>query len=256
LFAVIRYFHRDPERSIPLIPNAIVAAADGRVSAIKSLSFQELRLQPGIIDLDEDTISACWTGAFRFHLISVVMSLLDVHVNRAPVGGKIISVIRKPGVFLGVSDDEWKELERNERNTILIQNENTVTAVVQIAGHLARKIECWVNPGDCVKQGDRIGRIRLGSQVNVIFPAADDQEISVTLGSRVLAGISPLAIPRGIGTLSSYQSVKQLTAMLGSKPTRSLLVKYLNVSLYFYLQTKLALWTAVRRRTKRNCSSD
>jgi len=239
-----------------LLPDGILSAADGRVCEIKSLTFEELLKQPGITDLNEHVVRACWSGVARFWLISVVMSLLDVHVNRAPVSGKVISTIYKSGMSFPISYDDRKGTEKNARNTIFIGNERIRIAVVQISGHLARKIECWVTIGDLVAQGDRIGWIRLGSEVKVIFPAAEGQEICVKEGSQVKAELTPLVIPSVARELVFTQSTDQAGDIVAHEAPRKLFVMCLNVSLHTYLHAKRALFAILRRRIRSNGSSD
>jgi len=114
------------------------------------------------------------------------MSPLDVHVNRAPVSGKISMIEYMKGKFM-VAYDERASID-NERNAITIDHGNASIRFVQIAGILARRIICWRKPGDLIGRGDRIGLIKFGSRVDVFFPAGS--RIMVEKGQRVKAGES------------------------------------------------------------------
>lgn len=247
------YFNRDPERAVQSISDSIVSAADGTVSSVESLTFNELYKQAGIADLEESIVRSCWSAFPTFWSISTFMSVLDVHVNRAPVRGKVISTVRKQGTFLPffpTDDPRRSERQTNERNTILIGNEQMTIAIVQMAGHLARRIECWVKPGDVIEQGARIGRIRLGSQVTVVFPALQDQAIAVRPGSLVKAGLTVLA-----GKSRSIESRPQLVLIQrGDSVKDKLLAEFLGIILNGYLKAKLGLSLIVQRMVNRRRS--
>ena len=154
------YFFRDPERIFRGTENQIVSPADGKVIWIRKEN-----------DLDA---------------ISIFMSPLDVHVNRAPVSGKISMIEYIKGKFM-VAYDERASID-NERNAITIDHGNASIRFVQIAGVLARRIICWRKPGDIVGIGDRIGLIKFGSRVDVFFPPGS--RVTVQKGQRVKAGES------------------------------------------------------------------
>ncbi len=100
--------------------------------------------------------------------ISVFMSVFDCHVNRAPVAGRILKIVYRPGLFINADLD--KASEDNERNGFVIEAANGRYGVVQIAGLVARRIVCFVATGDRLGVGDRIGLIRFGSRVDVYLP--------------------------------------------------------------------------------------
>jgi len=162
LSAFVAYFFRNPERSIPDDPDAIVSPADGKVVRLDRQGNQ-------------------WE-------LSIFLSIFDVHVNRAPIEGTIIKKHYQPGRFR-LAFDERASVE-NEKVTITIGGERDLTFSL-IAGLVARRIRVWKNEGAQVKKGDRIGLIRFGSRVDVVFPP--ECEILVNKGDRVCGGSTVLA---------------------------------------------------------------
>jgi phosphatidylserine decarboxylase len=179
------YFLRDPERIIPL-GNIIVSPADGKI--IKIVRIENLNnidveknLFGKIRTLTRDTVK-------KGYLISIFMSPFDVHVNRAPINGEIIYQQHTPGKFRNAKT--LRAIE-NEKNEIIIENKTIgKVKVIQIAGFLARRIVSFVDQGETLKKGQKIGLINLGSQVTVIIP---DINLQVTEGQRVIAGETILA---------------------------------------------------------------
>jgi phosphatidylserine decarboxylase len=157
------YFFRDPERRIPEGPVA-VSPADGKVVAVKP----------------ENT---------AVNRVSIFLNIFDVHVNRTPIAGTVCKVEYQQGRFLVASREEASS--RNEQNTITVQGDGTSVMVKQIAGLIARRIVCRARPGDRVKKGERIGLIKFGSRVDVLF--GPEWEIVVRPGMRVAAGSSVIA---------------------------------------------------------------
>jgi phosphatidylserine decarboxylase len=170
LGAALAAFFRDPERSpAALFEDAVLSGADGTVSDIAEASLPEAA--PGE----------------RYKRVSVFMSPLNVHVNRAPVGGEVLSVEHKPGLFRAAFRDFASE--HNERNLIVLADAHgRHHAIVQIAGYLARRIVCRLNPHDTVRSGERIGLIMFGSRVDHFLPA--DYRVVVRVGDRVRAAES------------------------------------------------------------------
>jgi phosphatidylserine decarboxylase len=160
LGAFCTYFFRDPERIFRGTDHQVASPADGKVIWIRKVN-----------DLEA---------------ISIFMSPLDVHVNRAPVSGKISKIEYMKGKFM-VAYDERASID-NERNAITIDHGDVPISFVQIAGILARRIICWRKPGDVLGTGDRIGLIKFGSRVDVFLPAGS--RIMVEKGQRVRAGES------------------------------------------------------------------
>ena len=128
-------------------------------------------------------------GATPRQRISVFMSVFDVHVNRAPLGGRIARTEHRPGKFLNAEDPAAST--ENERLGMVIEDAGEPIAVVQIAGLVARRIVPFVIAGDTVATGERIGLIRFGSRVDVYLP--EGASVLVALGQRAVAGETPLA---------------------------------------------------------------
>ncbi|MGZ8446791.1 MAG: phosphatidylserine decarboxylase [Candidatus Deferrimicrobiaceae bacterium] len=123
--------------------------------------------------------------------VSVFMSIFDVHVNRAPVSGKVVSVRYHPGKFLAANVE--KASLANEQNGVLLETpDGQRVAYVQIAGFIARRVVCDLVPGDVVRAGQRVGLIRFGSRVDILLPAS--ASLSVRAGDRVRAGESVVGV--------------------------------------------------------------
>ena len=149
LFTV--YFFRDPERFVQADGTAILTPADGTIIDIKYLDTDDNPLGESAVKL------------------SIFMSIFSVHVNRAPVCGKIAKIDYHPGKFFSANRDKASEL--NEKNQITLQTDQGHKIVfVQIAGLVARRIACWIEEGERVKSGQRCGLIRFGSRLDVYVP--------------------------------------------------------------------------------------
>jgi len=170
LALLVLNFFRDPERPIPQDPLAIVSPADGRVVHVKEEAYQ----------------------GRPFQRLSIFMSPLDVHVNRAPIAGTIREVSYRKGSFR-VASQESASLE-NEQNVFTVQGGQGEIVVKQIAGILARRIVFWKRPGDVLARGERVGLIKFGSRVDVLV--APDVEWRVKVGERVRAGSSILGFSK------------------------------------------------------------
>lgn len=174
-------FLRDPEREIPA-GNKIVSPADGKVIEIKKVRGR-VRGEKGfgiVETLSNDVARECY-------YVAIFMSPFNVHVNRAPIKGRVLETKHSKGKFFRANTPRALE---NEKNEILIKGDFKVK-VVQIAGLLARRIECWVREGQEVEKGEKIGRINLGSQVVIIMPSTIDLKVrknqKVKAGSTVIA---------------------------------------------------------------------
>lgn len=164
-------FFRDPERTISRMPGALVAPADGKVMAIALVDDH-------------------WVGpAVR---LSIFLSPLDVHVNRAPMAAVVRDVEYARGRFLAAYRPEASEV--NERCTLLLEGDQGRVAVRQIAGVLARRIVCRVKAGDKLEVGQRFGLIRFGSRTDLIAPRGTDVRVGV--GDRVRGGETIMAVLR------------------------------------------------------------
>ncbi|MEZ5851147.1 MAG: phosphatidylserine decarboxylase [Hyphomicrobiaceae bacterium] len=174
LTAYVAYFFRDPERVTPLREGLVVAPADGRVSSI------EVIRPPAELQLGDEPRQR----------ISIFLSVFDVHINRAPIAGRVVRSIYVPGAFLNAALD--KASEDNERRSLVIAQPNgTEIAVVQIAGLIARRIVTFKGEGTSVGVGERFGLIRFGSRVDVYLPPGKTGLVAV--GQRAVAGETVLA---------------------------------------------------------------
>jgi phosphatidylserine decarboxylase len=172
----IAYFFRDPDRVTPQREGLIIAPADGRIAAIETV-------QPP---------TEMGLGSEQRVRISTFLSVLDVHITRSPVSGRIVRSIYIPGSFLNAADD--KASDENERRVMIIQKtDGTEIGVVQIAGLVARRIVPFLHEGDSVGVGERLGLIRFGSRVDVYLPVGKHAIVSVgqtaTAGETVLADL-------------------------------------------------------------------
>jgi phosphatidylserine decarboxylase len=174
LTAYVIYFFRDPDRVTPLRDGLIVAPADGKVSAIETVK------PPAELGLGEEP---------RVR-VSIFLSVFDVHVNRAPVAGRIIRSHYFPGAFMNAALD--KASEENERRSLIIETASGIQiGVVQIAGLVARRIVTFSKEGDSVGIGERFGLIRFGSRVDTYLPPGRIAQIAV--GQRAVGGETVLA---------------------------------------------------------------
>jgi phosphatidylserine decarboxylase len=172
--AWIIYFFRDPDRVTPLRDGLVVAPGDGKVSLIETVH------PPAELGLgDEERVR-----------ISIFLSVFDVHIQRAPLAGRIIRSLYVPGAYLNAALD--KASEENERRTIVIETPLGVkVAVVQIAGLVARRIVTFAAEGDGIGVGDRFGLIRLGSRVDTYLPPGAFPLVAV--GQRAIGGETVLS---------------------------------------------------------------
>jgi len=167
------YFFRDPVRVTPLREGLVVSPADGVVSLVVNA------VPPPELGLSERPLPR----------ISVFMSVFNCHVNRSPVSGRIEKMVYRPGKF--VSADLDKASEDNERNAFIIAAARARIGVVQIAGLVARRIVPFVQEGQAVAAGDRIGMIRFGSRLDVYLP--EGTRALVAEGQTAIAGETVLA---------------------------------------------------------------
>jgi phosphatidylserine decarboxylase len=167
--AWIVYFFRDPARVTPMRDGLVVSAADGRISSIEKV------IPPAELGL----------GTEPRVRISTFLSIFDVHIQRAPVPGRIVRSVYIPGAFLNAALD--KASEENERRAIVVEMPGGgEVGVVQIAGLVARRIVTFSREGDSVAAGQRFGLIRFGSRVDVFLPPGHTALVSV--GQRAIGG--------------------------------------------------------------------
>jgi len=167
LTAFMAFFFRDPERNCPVDDHIVVSPADGRVVAA--------------VPVEERAENSPTQ-------ISIFLSPLDVHINRAPIAGEIVDVVYKPGAF-HIASREIASVE-NEQNVVTIRGEKLTVVFRQIAGVIARRIVLWRKKGDRVALGERIGLMKFSSRMDVILPA--EVEVLVKKGDRVIGGVSVL----------------------------------------------------------------
>jgi len=166
-FFIIVYFFRIPERNMMIDAGKIIAPADGKVVVIEHVHegeyFKDKRIQ-----------------------VSIFMSPTNVHVNRSPIAGVVKYQKYHPGSYLVA----WhpKSSEKNERNTVVIENDNTEILIRQIAGKLARKIRYYVEEGDQILQANEFGFIKFGSRVDLFLPVGT--KINVDLKQKVKGGVT------------------------------------------------------------------
>lgn len=201
------YFFRNPERKIPA-GNNIVSPADGiivYVERIKAGIIPVSRKGRDKIELNE--LTKVSDSIIRDgYLIGVFMSPFDVHVNRAPIAGIVKEIHHFKNnnvlllkmwmrILLGKKDhfSRYPHILQNERNTVLLMGRFPVY-VVQIADKTVNKVECWVREGEELEKGQRLGMIKMGSQVDVIFPIIDNLRLCVKTGEKVKAGETILAV--------------------------------------------------------------
>ncbi len=160
------YFFRDPRRNGPKNASLILAPADGKVVRIISIDDPEVGKQA--------------------RLVSIFLSVFNVHANRMPVDGKFAAVNYKTGKFLAAYEHAASDV--NEQSDILIESQRGKIRIKQIAGILARRILCYAEKGGEMRQGERLGFIRFGSRTDIVVPSS--VEIKVAIGDKMTGGIS------------------------------------------------------------------
>src|SRR6201984_1031827 len=168
LAAFCLWFFRDPARVVPDTPGAIVSPGDGKVTDVSRIAVN---------------------GAERLR-ISIFLNVFNVHVNRSPIGGVIRDVRYQKGKFLNAMGAN--SAEENEQNVVTVEGDGRTVIFKQIAGLIARRIVFNLKEGDYVARGQRVGLIKFGSRVDVLFDR--DAAIQVKLGDRVKGGQTVLAV--------------------------------------------------------------
>jgi len=165
--AFFMWFFRDPERTIPSEPGAVVAPADGKVTDVSSITVD----------------------GKPFMRVSIFLNVFDVHVNRSPISGVIRGARYQEGKFLNAMDRQCADC--NEQNTVTVEGEGHTIIFKQIAGLLARRIVFTKQIGEKVERGERVGLIKFGSRTDILMdPSA---EVQIKVGDRVKGGASILA---------------------------------------------------------------
>jgi phosphatidylserine decarboxylase len=158
----VLFFFRDPERLVPKGKDLVLSPADGRVIVIKDV------YEPDYLKQDVKQVS-------------IFLSVFNVHVNRAPVGGTVEAVKYNPGRFHVASVDK-ASLDNEQTGMVMVSGKHKIL-VKQIAGLIARRIVCYAKPGDVLATGERYGLIRFGSRVDLFLPK--DTELKVKVGDRI-----------------------------------------------------------------------
>ena len=172
LAAFMAYFFRDPHRPAPSDESLVVSPADGRVTRVA-------RLDAG--DAQSPTV------------VSIFLSVFDVHVNRAPIAGEITDVTYTRGRFVIATREDASIV--NEQNSLTIRGARMTVVCRQIAGVLARRIVCWKVAGDSLSLGERFGLIKFSSRTDLILPP--EVEVSARVGAKVRGGVSVIGRLRG-----------------------------------------------------------
>ncbi|WP_428663500.1 phosphatidylserine decarboxylase [Reyranella sp.] len=168
------YFFRDPSRGVPQDDGLLIAPADGLVQMVIQAT------PPSELGLGEQPLTR----------VSIFLSVFDVHINRTPCAGTVDIVAYRPGKFLNAAAD--KASDENERMAIALRRNDGVTiGFVQIAGWVARRIVCYVKPGQTVVAGERFGHIRFGSRTDLYLPAG--ARLLVAPGQRMIGGETVIA---------------------------------------------------------------
>lgn len=177
---VLLAFFRDPHRRIPGMKGQVVSPADGRISSIHNLEHFEPFNGPAVC-------------------IRTFLSVLDVHVNRSPMHGRVASITHKPGQYLNALRAESAEL--NESVTLVLHDtvgDTPICAVRQVAGAIARRIVCATSVGDILQRGQRFGLIKFGSTTELYLPHPDRVQIQIRQGQYVYGGTTVLAVSHPI----------------------------------------------------------
>lgn len=166
LTVFVLWFFRNPERVIPQDLMAVISPADGKIIVAEEVSEDRY--------LKERALK-----------VSIFMNVFNVHVNRAPYSGKVVDVIYNKGKFISANLD--KASMDNEQNAVILDiGSGKKIMFVQIAGLIARRIVCYLKPGDSIEKGKRMGLIRFGSRVDVYLPIGST--LNVKIGDKVVAG--------------------------------------------------------------------
>ena len=168
------YFFRDPSRGVPQDDDILVAPADGLVQMVVPA------VPPAELGLGDQPLTR----------VSIFLSVFDVHINRSPCAGTVEVVAYRPGKFLNAAAD--KASEDNERMAIALKRaDGRVIGCVQIAGWVARRIVCYIKPGQAIAAGERFGHIRFGSRTDLYLPPG--ARLLVAPGQRMIGGETVMA---------------------------------------------------------------
>lgn len=168
------YFFRDPPRAVPQEDGLLVAPADGLVQMVTDA------VPPAELGLGDQPLTR----------VSIFLSVFDVHINRAPCAGTVEVVAYRPGRFMNAATD--KASEENERMAVAVRRlDGRLIGCVQIAGWVARRIVCYIKPGQALVAGERFGHIRFGSRTDLYLPVG--ARLLVAAGQRMIGGETVIA---------------------------------------------------------------
>jgi phosphatidylserine decarboxylase len=192
-------FFRDPNRTIPSEQHAVVSPADGTVSDITEIDFDPLIQGPAI-------------------RVGIFLSVFNVHVNRSPCDGRVLSVTYKKGKFVNAMRHN-EASDENESNTIVLAEPNgdrPIAVIKQIVGLIARRIVCTTALGEQIKRGDRIGMIKFGSRTEVTLAKFLDPQVKVKVGQTVRGAADIIAILNNpIHTTAKPKPGEELEPLIG-----------------------------------------
>ncbi len=173
LWALVVWFFRNPRRTTPKEPNFVVSPADGTISEIEQLDYDEYIGGPAI-------------------KVGIFLSIFNVHINRAPMACRVVGLKYRPGKYLNALRPE--SARENEQVALMLESleHNRPVVVRQITGAIARRIVCWVKPNDRLSAGEQFGMIKLGSRTEIVVPRESGVELRVSLGDKVKAGATVL----------------------------------------------------------------
>lgn len=169
------FFFRDPERQVPQDPDLVVSPADGRVMIAGPSDGR-------------------WAPPGEWTQVTIFLSPMDVHMNRTPVDGRVTRVDYRKGTFLPAYNERAHD---NELNEVWIDHNGRTVVFRQVVGILARRIVCRVREGEMLERGQRVGLMKFGSRMDVFLPT--DADLRVSVGQRVVAGETVLAVLRSTG---------------------------------------------------------
>jgi phosphatidylserine decarboxylase len=171
--AIVFWFFRNPRRTAPAAPGLVLSPADGKIVTIEPIEHDEFIGGPAL-------------------LVGIFLSVANVHINRAPVAGRVVGLSYRRGKFLNALRAE--SARENEQLTVRMEDVDGRRFIVrQITGAIARRIVCWVAPGAELSRGEQFGMIKLGSRTELVFPQDGSLILEAKIGDRVKAGVTVLA---------------------------------------------------------------
>ena len=187
---LIGWFFRNPRRKVPVEPGLVVSPADGKVVEIEDLEYDEYVGGPA-------------------KKIGIFLSIFNVHINRAPIAGRVIGLKYRPGKYLNALRPE--SARENEQLAVYIEELAAPyrgMIVRQITGAIARRIVCWLKPGDTLVRGAQFGMIKLGSRTELVLPAEAGLDLRVRVGDKVQAGTTVMACYGTVSVAGTVRSEK------------------------------------------------